>query len=261
MALTFHLEPDQRGMLVRVLDVRGSAPRETGVEMLVTSDGLQGTIGGGNLEYVVIKEARRLLCEDAADPVERKLSLGPKLDQCCGGIVRLGFTPTDAAALARRPPPAHAPLLLFGAGHVGRAFVHIAEILPFEVSWIDSRADQFPEHLPANVRRIVAEDYGAEVAAAPADALFLVMTHSHPLDEAITAAILARGDARYCGLIGSETKRARFLKRFRETHGLSEEQIGRLTCPIGLSGPAGKAPATIAIAVAAELLDLAGGAP
>lgn len=256
MTTTFHLEPGQRAVLVDVRGVRGSAPRETGAEMLVTAEAIEGTIGGGRLEYVAIEEARRLLREGACAPVEREFGLGPKLDQCCGGVVRLGFEPVDAAGLALRPPPERTPLLLFGAGHVGRAIVHIAGLLPLAVSWIDSRADQFPERLPANVRRVPAADPVAEVAKAPPGALWLVMTHSHPLDEAITAAVLARGDARYCGLIGSETKRARFLKRFRETHGLDEERIARLTCPIGLSGPPGKAPATIAVAVVGEILTL-----
>jgi xanthine dehydrogenase accessory factor len=79
------------------------------------------------------------------------------------------------------------------------------------------------------------------------------MTHRHDLDEAITEAILRRGDAAFCGLIGSATKRARFLSRF-EARGLNAAQLGRLTCPIGLPGIAGKEPAVLAVSVVAQLL-------
>jgi len=78
------------------------------------------------------------------------------------------------------------------------------------------------------------------------------MTHDHALDLAVTAAALGRGFP-YVGLIGSQTKRARFEKRFREI-AIAEERIAALVCPIGLPGIGGKEPATIAASVAAQLL-------
>ena len=66
--------------------------------------------------------------------------------------------------------------------------------------------------------------------AEPGD-LFLVMTHSHPLDLEICERVLRRGDFRFLGLIGSATKRARFASRLR-ARGLSEAVIARLTCPV-----------------------------
>jgi xanthine dehydrogenase accessory factor len=88
---------------------------------------------------------------------------------------------------------------------------------------------------------------------APAGSYFLVMTHSHPLDQDICEAVLRRGDAAYLGLIGSKTKKAQFLKRLK-AKGLSQEKLNELTCPIGLTGITGKAPAVIAASVAADLL-------
>jgi len=79
------------------------------------------------------------------------------------------------------------------------------------------------------------------------------MTHSHALDQAICARILARGDFACCGLIGSAAKRRRFVQRLRR-QGLSATQVERLTCPIGIAGIAGKEPAAIAIAAAADIL-------
>src|SRR6202167_2574929 len=102
------------------------------------------------------------------------------------------------------------PVLLFGAGHVGRAVVLALAPLPFAVHWIDGRPDQFPQHVPGNVVTLRSEYPAQELARAPADAFVLVMTHSHPLDFDITAAALQRETFEFVGLIGSDTKRARF---------------------------------------------------
>ena len=81
----------------------------------------------------------------------------------------------------------------------------------------------------------------------------MVLTHRHDLDLQIIEAVLKRGDARLAGLIGSATKRARFLHRLAEK-GLSDEQLNALVCPIGLPGITGKEPGVIAVAVVAQLL-------
>ena len=146
------------------------------------------------------------------------------------------------------------PLLLFGAGHVGRALVLALAPLPFDIRWFDGRPDAFPAHIPQNARPVLMKDPEAEIAAAPSEGFVLVMTHDHPLDLAITAAALRR-DFPYVGLIGSASKRARFEKRFREI-GIGEDRIEALVCPIGVSGITDKDPAVIAAAVTAELLRL-----
>ncbi|QRM28118.1 xanthine dehydrogenase accessory protein XdhC [Microvirga sp. VF16] len=146
------------------------------------------------------------------------------------------------------------PVLVFGAGHVGRALVLSLAPLPFAVRWLDDRENAFPSHIPANVKAVRMRDPEAEIAEAVPNSLVLVMTHDHPLDMAITAAALKR-DFPYVGLIGSATKRARFEKRFREL-GLPEEKIHSLVCPIGLPGIADKDPAVIAASVTAQLLQV-----
>lgn len=146
------------------------------------------------------------------------------------------------------------PVLIFGAGHVGRALVLALAPLPFSVRWLDDREDAFPSHLPANTVAVRMRDPEAEIAAAKPNSAILVMTHDHPLDMAITAAALRR-DFPYVGLIGSATKRARFERRFREL-GLTDERIRSMVCPIGLSGIGDKDPAVIAASVAAQLLQV-----
>jgi xanthine dehydrogenase accessory factor len=145
------------------------------------------------------------------------------------------------------------PVLLFGAGHVGRAVVLALAPLPFVVRWIDSRPDQFPQYTPQNVVTISTDAAATELSAAPADAMVVVMTHSHALDFDITIGALQRESFGYVGLIGSETKRARFVNQARQM-GISESQLDRLICPIGIPQLKGKEPAVIAAALAAQLL-------
>ncbi len=109
------------------------------------------------------------------------------------------------------------PLLLFGAGHVGRALVLALAPLPFMVEWIDPRDDAFPAYVPANVKLSRLSDPSAAVAgAARADTFVLIMTHSHQLDLALVAAALADDRFPYVGVIGSKSKRARFTRRLAE---------------------------------------------
>ncbi len=145
------------------------------------------------------------------------------------------------------------PVLLFGAGHVGRAVVLALAPLPFAVRWIDSRRDQFPQYVPQNVVTVRTDAVACELDEAPRDAMVIVMTHSHPIDFDITAAALQRDAFEYVGLIGSDTKRSRFVNWARQM-GVTSSQIGRLVCPIGVPEIKGKEPAVIAAGLVAQLL-------
>jgi len=145
------------------------------------------------------------------------------------------------------------PVLLFGAGHVGRAVVLALAPLPFAVRWIDSRPDQFPHYVPQNVVTVCTDAAAVELAQAPSDAMIVVMTHSHPLDFDITARALRHEAFAFVGLIGSATKRARFASWARQI-GVLDRQIDRLVCPIGIAEIKGKEPAMIAAGLAAQLL-------
>ena len=152
---------------------------------------------------------------------------------------------------AVRAPADH--LVLFGAGHVGLAIVRALAHLPCSVTWVDERDDMFPAQLPDNVTVEASDVPEALVAAAPSGASYLVMTHSHALDQRLAEAIMARADVGWFGLIGSRTKRRQFEHRLRE-RGVAQERIDAMVCPIGLPGIADKAPAVIAASVAAQLL-------
>ncbi len=145
------------------------------------------------------------------------------------------------------------PLWLYGAGHVGRAIVRVAEGLPFAITWIDTARDRFPETIPSHTTPLVAATPARVVSLAPDDAVHFVLTYSHALDLEICHAVLGRS-FRHLGLIGSASKRARFLSRLREL-GHSEAALARLRCPIG-DRSLGKLPAAIAVGVVAEALRL-----
>lgn len=310
----------EAAVLVTVADVRGSAPREIGAKMIVTSTETIGTIGGGQLEYQCTRIAAELLQEERSSL--RRFPLGASMGQCCGGVVEILFEPlsdgmpawlSDVKALyrqresavmvtrlssgspdkfvvtgeqiygvdernvaapiasearsilagqrkARRDKqvffePVVAPdlnIAVFGAGHVGAAVVDALSALDCSIRWVDSRRNIFSK-VPANVYAIETSDPMLEVAAMPADSFYLVMTHSHALDFDICDCILGRNDARYCGLIGSRSKRQRFEKRFRQ-QGMPQALIDTLVCPIGVGGISGKKPAEIAVATAADIL-------
>ena len=263
---TAWLERGVAAVVVEVVQARGSVPRGTGTRMLVAADACAGTIGGGHLELKAIATARALLAADDPVPREVPYPLGPALGQCCGGAVTLRFSMLDAAALAAWPdePPLFA-LQLYGAGHVGRAIVRALSPLNVMVDWIDEREDEFPPRFdhagspwPAHTRKVCVDAVEAEVDIAAPGAFYLVLTHRHDLDLRITQAILERGDFGYLGLIGSRTKKQRFVHHF-ERRGIAPDAIARMTCPIGVPGIEGKQPEVIAAAVVAQLLQVASG--
>ncbi len=340
----------QSCVLVTLNLILGSVPRESGSRMLVTAAQVQGSIGGGNLEYSAIRQARELLADsDRARQSHKPWGLGPALNQCCGGAVTLHFevlpqgspewldhlntavqedAPAVLASAIDRDPPVHllvtvapssridlpaevshacdellasqagpgllqsfgpslgqapenivaveragdtwwlevvrtrgVPLVLFGAGHVGCEVARLLERLPFDVTWIDSRTGTLPGDLPVDsrgdpagkMRTVYTEDPAAEVALASPGSVFVVMTHSHQLDEDICCEILTRGDFCWLGLIGSQTKRRRFVQRLNK-RGVQPGLLDRLICPIGLVGIHGKQPATIALSLVAQLM-------
>ena len=161
----------------------------------------------------------------------------------------------DGGWFVERIAPCDFRVLVFGNGHVGRALVQVLGTLPCSVTWIDEREDDFPASVPTNVALVATDAPEDEVRHAAPGSMFLVMTHSHALDLELAAAILARGDFSYFGLIGSVSKRTQFERRL-SARGVSAARIARMTCPVGLAGIPGKTPGAIAVAIAAELLQL-----
>ena len=267
------LVQDKTCAMVSVIKAEGSTPREAGARMVVTPRGTSGSIGGGTLEWHALAEAQRLLHRPRTHIIMRK-SLGPDLGQCCGGRVELLIENFDASMqaeinqyaeqesrgpfdlMARVVPGLNETfgdrrehLHLWGAGHVGRALVMALAPLPFQIDWWDVRDNAFPALVPENVTCRLG---GPGDMAPPG--MVLIMTHSHALDFEIADFALRQNAFSFIGLIGSKSKKARFVKRLLEA-GLSPDNVARLVCPIGSGSIASKEPAIIAATVAVQLLE------
>jgi xanthine dehydrogenase accessory factor len=251
------VDASKKVALVRVKETRGSVPRETGAMMLVTEDGMLGSVGGGTLEWKAMASAQRLLRSGGQRTFERYV-LGPDLGQCCGGQVSLEtvvLDPQALDALETAEEPRNRPLYIFGAGHVGRALVLLLAQFDFEIHWCDPRPGAFPAVTPANVVCRNDDDMPGILGTARQGSLVLVMTHSHTLDLAVVDASLRQQAVVATGLIGSATKRARFEKRLAAA-GIPPERVAELICPIGIGGIRSKRPEAIALSTAAQLVAL-----
>ncbi|WP_259959402.1 xanthine dehydrogenase accessory protein XdhC [Leisingera caerulea] len=272
--------------------VRGSSPRETGTCMFVAAEGLWGTIGGGQLEYIAIDHARRMLkqghglrsvknlnrpadrpgsarpWEGANAPTQGQalpsalcetldVPLGPEIGQCCGGRVEMTLKWMCQAdrddAIARQQAEDQALPHVYVMG-AG----HVGRALADLFQHMPVRCiliDQRAEELAlaqADVEIRQSAIPEIDIAAAPAGSAFIVLTHDHALDFLLASAALQRGDASYVGLIGSATKREKFRRWCRDHC----DGLGtdRLICPIGAGGSRDKRPSVIAAFVAAEVI-------
>lgn len=251
----------ERAVLVQVVRVQGSGPREPGAWMAVFGDEQVGTIGGGHLEWQAATHARAALA-GAALQAQQRHALGPSLGQCCGGVVHLALqavSATDAPALRTRLTQRHVPLALFGGGHVGQALVRALAPLPFALTWVDSRDEIFPAQVPPQVQCEHSQPVQLAVRDLAPGSAVLIMSFSHAEDLDVLAECLLRqrraADLRWIGLIGSKSKWGSFQHRLR-ARGFSEAEWANVACPIGLPGIQGKQPAVIAASVAAQLLQV-----
>ena len=245
------------GVLVTVTAVRGHAPREAGAKMVVASDDVWDTIGGGNLEATAVERARTLIAGGETVPQTLTMSLSDKApsehgQQCCGGEVTLLLEP-----LAVVPAVA-----IFGVGHVGLELARILARHDLELHLVDSRAEHVePRRLTvlgdAVARIHVHHSPVPEVVLGqvPSGTHVLVMTHDHAEDLAIVDQALRTDGVASIGLIGSRSKWARFRARLNDA-GHDDAALARVTTPIGLAEIPGKQPATIAVSVSARLLQL-----
>ncbi|GHA17585.1 xanthine dehydrogenase accessory protein XdhC [Devosia pacifica] len=257
--------PDLRAFLGRepaaivaeLTKVRGSSPRAAGTFMLVGRREIFGTIGGGALEYMVIDHARRIMASGTGDAT-LDVPLGPEIGQCCGGRVEIKLYPCTAVvaeSLARRlqqDASARPHVYVFGAGHVGCALARCLLLLPVQGHVIDTRRDAL-EGVPQGIEAVSAPLPEAVVRSAPRNSSFVILTHDHALDFMIGKEALARTDAPYVGMVGSQTKRARFSSWYRSEGG-SDADLSRLFLPIGAQGLGDKRPEVIAALAASEIM-------
>jgi xanthine dehydrogenase accessory factor len=231
---------------VTVVDTLGSTPQDRGAKMLVTASGRQyGTVGGGKIEARAIEEAQAMLADDSAPPTRfHQWSLEKDIGMTCGGIVRVYFESFNVTRWN---------IVVFGAGHVAAAVIHVLLTLDCRITCIDPRPEWL-ERLPSSPRlRVVhATDMPSEVARIPENAFVLLMTMGHTTDRPILIEILRTRKFPYLGVIGSNAKAKRLRQDILDA-GLPEELTRAFFCPVGLDLGSNH-PHEIAIAVAAQML-------
>ncbi|XOV77960.1 MAG: xanthine dehydrogenase accessory protein XdhC [Aestuariibacter sp.] len=243
-ALSLCQKQAQSYVLITVLEQSGSAPRNAGTKMLVTDDDVYDTIGGGNLEFQVMRNARELLNKKESGIFQENYPLSAKLGQCCGGAVTVLFE----VQIKQRQH-----IALFGAGHVAQALIPILVQLPVHIHWFDER-EEMPMQAPANnVSGYLTDSSADEIKYLPENTLVLVMTHNHQLDFDIVHAAVARPDIHFVGMIGSQTKAKRFTYRLRQRE-VSEDNIKKLICPVGNLDVPGKSPIEVAVSISAQII-------
>ena len=255
------LRREPGAILVEVTGAAGSTPRDTDAWMLVSERAIFATIGGGQLEYMAIDQARRALRSgSAAAPMN--VPLGPEIGQCCGGRVGLSFAALNPA-LAKdlidrsdREMASRPHVYVFGAGHVGDALAMALSLAPLRVVLVDTREDELVACTVPRIETCLTAMPEAVVRDAPAGSSFVILTHDHALDFLITAEALGREDAAYVGMIGSKTKRTTFRNWLARETG-RPDLFSSLVCPIGGAVVKDKRPAVIATLAAAEIMTAA----
>jgi len=237
-------------VLVTLLATAGSTPRNAGSKMLVCDDSAFDTIGGGHLEFEVIKQARNFLLDNVTTQKVEHYPLSSKLGQCCGGATNVLFEVFTGHSQH---------IAIYGAGHVSQALVPILAQLPLQISWIDNRQTMLDEiaqqALPSNVKLVFSEQPDETIATLPTGSWVMIMTHNHQLDFALVETSLKRLELDFVGMIGSDTKARRFRTRL-EHKNYQHQDIQRLVSPVGLLTIPGKRPIEVAVSMAAQLIQL-----
>lgn len=236
---------NQPAALCTVIKSEGSTPRHVGSKMLVFPNGtFIGTVGGGELENRVIKAALESLRERKSQTLAYTMADPSRGDPgVCGGQV-------EVFVEAILPP---ATVVVIGAGHVGKAVVHLAKWLGFRVAVSDDRAEFCtPEATPgADVYYPITMEKLAEQLTVT-NQTYLVVTSRGSSVDALGLPSLLESEAAYIGVIGSKRRWATTVKALKEK-GVKEEFIAKVHSPMGLELQA-ETPEEIAVSIMAEIL-------
>ena len=255
--LTSNIDYKKNIIKVKIINVKGSSPNKINDFMLVAPKDIFGTIGGGNLEYLVIEESK-LMLKNKSKRKKLNIPLGPGIGQCCGGYVEIILTlhkDTDAAMKDEKVNDSFKEdLYIFGAGHIGQALIETIGNLNFNTYLIDSREEYLKMSVNKDVNYLLSKEPWKVVNKLKDNAYYVVLTHSHEYDLKILNEILTKKFT-FVGLIGSTTKKNRFFKRLTE-NGHDKNIIKKIECPIGVDIGNSKDPNEIAFSIITRLIYL-----
>jgi len=252
------LNYNKRVIQASIVRTIGSSPRNSDTEMFISETDTLGTIGGGQLEYLVINHSKKMLAENIKKDI-LKISLGPEIGQCCGGKVEVSllemYEKDKCLALNRfdKKDKNLPHVYVMGAGHVGRALALQLQHLPVRCVLIDSRVDELAK-CSADVETRLSAIPEEDIKSAPRGSAYVILTHDHALDFILCGAALDRHDAKYVGMIGSKTKKVKFKKWYQVND--DNNLIRDFICPIGNVKNQDKRPSIIASSVTAEVINM-----
>lgn len=239
-----NLAQNKKLALVTVTEISGSTPRDTGSLMLVWEDeNSYGSIGGGKIEYYVIKEAAEALKVGTDRMFDHSLTPGGDLEMQCGGTVK-GFIKIF------KPKE---KIIIAGGGHVGEKVLDLAKFLGFNCEVIDDRKDYLDKPSLQKADKLIVGSFKEVVEDAKIDegTYVVIATKSHITDMEFVKEVL-KTKAKYIGVIGSQSKQI-FVRESLLEDGFSEKDIRRIYGPIGLN-IANQMPEEIAVSILAEIL-------
>ena len=252
------LNYNKRIIQASIVRTIGSSPRNSDTEMFISETDTLGTIGGGQLEYLVINHSKKMIAENIKKDI-LKISLGPEIGQCCGGKVEVSllemYEKDKCLALNRfdKKDKNLPHVYVMGAGHVGRALALQLQHLPVRCVLIDSRVDELAK-CSADVETRLSAIPEEDIKSAPRGSAYVILTHDHALDFILCGAALDRHDAKYVGMIGSKTKKVKFKKWYQVNY--DNKLIRDFICPIGNVKNQDKRPSIIASSVTAEVINM-----
>ena len=253
--LTDAVDAGEELILCTVVDETGSTPRGRGAAMLVFRDGaIEGTVGGGITEHRVIERARTMLEGGIRTDFFRENLFATATEAALEGAVCGGEISVFLERYGRGDE-----LLIFGAGHIGRALAKLADAVGMKVTTWDER-EEF-----ANARNIPwgtvlacpLEEVFARGAAPHPSSYMVIVTRGHALDAEVVKFLEGRGSA-YIGMIGSKRKIAFLRERLIEA-GVGKVHIDSIYQPVGLPIKA-ETPEEIAVSILAEIVAVRRGA-
>ena len=244
----------------KLIFTEGSVPRNKDTFMFISNSKIFGTIGGGQLEHLIIDKARNILKNNKKNySTKVNIPLGPAIGQCCGGYAQIELIKFEDGKDAynsekKNYNQSRNDLYIFGAGHIGQEVSKRSLDLDFNVNLIDSRKEYLDTPKEKDIIKIYAKYPWMLIKNLPKNAYYIILTHSHDFDFKIINELLNFNTFIFIGLIGSKTKRRRFDKRFLHL-GHDRLLINKIECPVGLSTITSKKPGEIAISIIGRLLE------
>lgn len=225
----------------------GSAPRDLGAKMLITSEGEAiGSIGGGGMERLLVDKALKVMKEGNPKLYHFAMGIPARegmipVDSKCGGEVKIFMDPI-------KPDPR---LVIMGSGLIAQAVARYAKDCGFIVITIDDAKTATAENFPGmNVINSKYPESLHSVEIKPSD--YVAMLHGETDFEINGLRYAVKANPAYVGLLGSRNKRKEHVKHLK-AEGYDHDVVEKIKGPIGLDIKA-ETPEEIGISIIAELI-------